>query len=141
MIVYKRNTYNGRYYKYDLDEYDYFDKMFDETLHDNNVIPQYDRFDTVCGYCGTEFTSRNRLFHHLGFMDINIRKQETEDKCVNEDMDIGDYGVIIEEADGAKEVKRPRKTIYRIRMKKRGKKKKVGKYDLVREMFNNISIQ
>jgi hypothetical protein len=141
MIVYKRNSYNGTYYKYDLDEYDYFDKMFDETLHDNNVTPQYDILCKVCGYCGTAFSSRNRLFHHLGFMDINIVKQNTEDKCINEDMDIGDYGIIIEEEDGAKEVKRPRKTIYRIRMKRRGKKKKVGKYDLVRDMLKNISIQ
>ena len=72
MIVYNFNSFNGRYYCYDMDAYDICTDMFDWSKHDTNLTPVMKH--TVCGYCGTEFISRSRLFYHLGFMNIDICK-------------------------------------------------------------------
>ena len=143
MIVYKKNSFTNKYYKYDLDDYDYFGPMFDESLHNNNITPKYDKYDTTCAYCGTSFCSRNQLFYHLGFMNIDIKKRNMVYDKGDDDMELGDYGYIIEDLD-EKPTKRS-KTIYRIRMKtkyvkKKRKNVKKTKFDLISEMLNNVSL-
>ena len=60
--------------------------MFDESLHrqDSQEKKEEDMTDDttpamiphpkVCSYCGTRFASRNQLFYHLGFHNIDIRQ-------------------------------------------------------------------
>lgn len=82
MFWYNENKYNGVTYKYDLDEYDMMnDPMFDASIHDNTIeiMPserEEDRY--TCAYCKTQFESRNKLFYHLGFMNIDIRPQQID---------------------------------------------------------------
>lgn len=64
-IVSKRNPFTLKHYRLSLDDFD------EPIIHDNDVIPQIiDPY--VCGYCQKHFTSRNKLFNHLGFMGIDI---------------------------------------------------------------------
>jgi len=73
MFLFKFNPFTEEYYKYDTDDVDVLDQMFDEKLHDNNITPViYTK--TTCAYCHTCFSSRNLLFKHLGYMGIDIRK-------------------------------------------------------------------
>lgn len=88
MIVSRYNKYTGKYYHYDLDDYDYFTPMFDEGLHVDGL--QDDSFDMeaklhaevhhmrTCLYCNTEFSSRNKLFKHLGYHGIDIRREDED---------------------------------------------------------------
>jgi len=83
MFVYSYNNYNGKLYKYKLDEIDLFPPMFNIEIHDNDLIPaSYDKTSAnykfekyKCMYCHTYFASRNKLFYHLGFMNININNK------------------------------------------------------------------
>jgi hypothetical protein len=79
MFFYKVNPWNNKLYKYDSDEYDLFSPMFDHNLHINEKIPQIIN-PYVCGYCGTSFDSRNRLFYHLGYNGIDIKDQDHEEE-------------------------------------------------------------
>ena len=75
--IYKLNKYTGKYYKYSINEYNMYSDMFNEFLHNNDIEP--DIVDNhTCGYCKTSFNSRNQLFHHLGFMNIDISKKWKE---------------------------------------------------------------
>jgi hypothetical protein len=74
MYVYKYNKYTKKYYKYQLDEYDAHEPKFNENIHVNHVDP-YDLPRQQCAYCGYVFDSRNKLFNHLGFLGIDIRKK------------------------------------------------------------------
>lgn len=90
MFIYKYNCHTNKYYKYDNDDIDLFSPMFDDTLHNNNIT--YITLDrNICMYCNTCFSSRNKLFHHLSYMNINTNKVNTnmEDGY---DSDKGDYG-------------------------------------------------
>lgn len=132
MFVYKYNQYTKKYYAYNLDLYDINSPMFNETLHshnDSNVPLTCTPYE--CGYCNTFFASRNSLFYHLGFMDIDIRKQDDEsmetdieNPLLNE---YGDYGIIndvsiLEAMDISPivqhKVKPKRSTIHKKKMKK-----------------------
>lgn len=75
MFIYHTNSHTGITYKYDHDEYDIFTPMFDRTLHDDNIDidPQW-YYPKTCAYCDTTFPSRNKLFYHLGFMNIQTRQ-------------------------------------------------------------------
>lgn len=75
MFLIKKNPFDGKTYTFDTDEYDMFTDMFDESLHDNTLEPQIDN-RMVCAYCQTCFLSRNKLFYHLGFMGIDVRKKD-----------------------------------------------------------------
>lgn len=73
MFLFKFNPFTQQYYKYDTDDVDIMNAMFDEQLHDNNITPvMYKK--NICAYCHTCFSSRNSLFKHLGYMGIDIRK-------------------------------------------------------------------
>lgn len=79
MIVQKYNEYTKAHYKYDLNPSDFHTPMFDEDLH--RGLQSCDMLDkTICAYCHTEFESRNKLFYHLGFMNIDIRRQQQNKK-------------------------------------------------------------
>lgn len=99
MFVYRFNDYTGSYYRYDMDDHDMFSPMFDESLHDNAVTPIYVPGSRVCGYCGTCFGSRNRLFYHLAFHNINVLYGGGDAvppaMREREDPELGDYGVFI----------------------------------------------
>ena len=75
MYLHRRNPFNGKYYRvniYDENKYmTYSPYTFDKNAHDNSITPMIiDPY--VCGYCDTRFCSRNKLFHHLAYIGINI---------------------------------------------------------------------
>lgn len=94
MFLYKYNQYTGKYYKYDMDDYDIMTPMFDETLHipDDQGMTWDTKSQTTCMFCGTTFDSRNKLFYHLGFMNIDIRKSGFDGTNEYDD-DKGDFGM------------------------------------------------
>lgn len=126
MIIYKLNKYNNRYYQYDLDDYDYMSPMFDEDLHNNDLTPTFVKKTTVCAYCHTAFSSRNKLFYHLGFHNIDICKPKQEDTGNHEDCMMGDYGVIFNK-------EKRFKSLFGIRKVKKRKKKDIS--DLLQDMY------
>jgi len=66
MLVIRTNPWNHKTYEAYTDESD----QFNQRLHNNDQLPQViDPY--VCGYCQTRFSSRNKLFYHLNFMNIN----------------------------------------------------------------------
>lgn len=70
--VYRKNNYNQRYYNYYQFEID--DSMkFNEKIHKTYHLENDNYHPLQCGYCGYFFQSRNKLFNHLGFMNIDIR--------------------------------------------------------------------
>ena len=95
MFLYKFNWFTKKYYKYDTDEIDIFSPMFDEQIHNNDATPiRLDR--KVCMYCNTCFVSRNKLFHHLSYMNINTRPlSDSNSMNMNDEgyqSDKGEYG-------------------------------------------------
>ena len=78
------NTYNNKVYSYYPNDiavitddaalqYDSHDsKIWDLHLHSNTKVSYNDR--TKCGFCNHIFQSRNKLFHHLGFMNVNTTR-------------------------------------------------------------------
>lgn len=94
MLIYRFNQYNKKYYCYDTVVHDLNSPMFDETLHDNLETPIVsDKTSSVCSYCGTDFKKRNRLFYHLGFMNINIVSGNSI-PSYDYDVELGDYGIM-----------------------------------------------
>jgi len=66
MLVIRTNPWNHKTYEANTDSSD----QFNQRLHNNDQLPQViDPY--VCGYCQTRFSSRNKLFYHLNFMNIN----------------------------------------------------------------------
>lgn len=66
MLVTRTNPWNHKTYEADVDSSD----QYNQRLHNNDQLPQVvDPY--VCGYCQTRFCSRNQLFYHLNFMNIN----------------------------------------------------------------------
>lgn len=112
---------------YDVPEEEMYSPMFDESLHLNHLDPKtVDK--TVCGYCGTCFASRNQLFYHLNFMNIDTRKIRRQDAYEHEeDCNLGDYGFSISH--------KITKKIRRVNMKKR--KETVG---LIASQLDKLSI-
>lgn len=93
MIVYRYNKYTNRYYFYDLTEdyTQYETPAFDNAIHNNDITPDIDD-PLTCAYCNTCFTSRNKLFYHLEYHDINT-KFVTDISLHREDDKLGDEGV------------------------------------------------
>lgn len=77
MFFYKFNERVGKYYKYDMDEYDIMAPMFDESLHEMKkdpddaavVIPE----GKICPYCNTEFPNRRQNSYHLGYHGFPVQ--------------------------------------------------------------------
>ena len=74
--MYKYNQYAQRHYKYRLEDIDMSSPMFDESLHDNDLNFSKPYPSHICMYCECFFESRNKLFHHLGFMNIDIGRDK-----------------------------------------------------------------
>lgn len=72
----RRNVFNWRFYY--VENYDPSLKMFDEFVHDNSINETVERH--TCLYCMVSFESRNMLFKHLNFMNIDTRCTHTERK-------------------------------------------------------------
>jgi hypothetical protein len=70
MIIKNINPWNNKLYEYDSDDYDLSSPMFNREVHNNNIIPQIIN-PHICGYCFVSFDSRNKLFYHLGYNNIN----------------------------------------------------------------------
>lgn len=131
MFIYKFNQHTKKYYKYDTDDVDIFTPMFDEGLHDNSIDPTaFHRH--VCVYCNTAFSSRNKLFHHLGYMNIDIRPphlQGTDDMMSGYDSDMGDYGF---------ELKKKRKRHHKRKSYSRTRSYSVAKKRLKKSRQNDV---
>ncbi len=80
MFIERINKYNGKTYFYDSEKYDFSTEMFNDDMHDNSVTPDFCRHSKTCSYCGTTFSSRNKLFYHLGFHNIDIGKKRKKIK-------------------------------------------------------------
>lgn len=94
MFLYKFDWFTKKYYKYDTDDVDLFSPMFDDKLHDNDITPS-NLSKRICMYCNTCFSSRNKLFHHLSYMNINTKPYNDnmdEDKNDEYQSDKGEYG-------------------------------------------------
>lgn len=140
MMAYKYNEFTGKYYHYDMDDYDFFSPMFDETLHCNewDVPTEYKKSKT-CWYCNTTFKTRNQLFYHLGYHGINVNPAKAHDDdmaCEGEDVNYGDYGVIY----AAKKKKSFRKWVQKRNMKKIAKVKRKKELAMVLEKIQNINL-
>lgn len=132
MFIYKYNNFTKKYYKYKINKnININDPMFDNNLHNNNINPII-YHKTTCAYCNTCFASRNKLYYHLAFMDINI-VNNCNMELDNYDSDIGSYGY---EMNLKKKYKKLKKT--RIWLKKQ-KLKKLKKYQInaITELFLN----
>lgn len=73
MWVERKNVFDGKAYCWDVDDID--SEEFDVKLHDNTATPIIFH-SQQCMYCKAIFPSRNRLFQHLGFMNIDIRRPQ-----------------------------------------------------------------
>lgn len=98
MFVYRYNPFLKKYFRYDVGEYDAHEGKFDERLHINEHDPM-ELPRQQCSYCGYNFDSRNKLFHHLAFMGIDTRKNKgtvyKEGECDEADeynSEMGDFG-------------------------------------------------
>lgn len=159
MILYKHNNHNGRYYTYDMDDYDLFDPMFDENLHDTTLMPPFLKGSTVCGYCQTKFESRNKLFYHLGFHNINVNRQEAME--TNEDNmepieniiqhteynDLGDYGMSTqpiknhEHIKERKEHKKMKKWLNKVKTKRAEKQNKRRNIQTITNIMADMNLR
>lgn len=139
MFIYKFNNFTGKYYKYDLDDFDFFSPMFNESVHNNDIKPLYDKTSTKCGYCEHIFDSRNQLFYHLGYHNINIRFDKMDDK-MEEDIELGDFGCMpnLQKKKEKKIGMSKLRNIYKKKFKYRNKKRKDNK-DLL-ELLENMRL-
>lgn len=62
------NHYTGKFYEYNTPDED-----VDFDVHNNDITPMNLPKNT-CAYCLLYFESRNALFQHLGYYNIDIRK-------------------------------------------------------------------
>lgn len=138
MFVYKFNNFTQKYYKYDTDDIDLFTDMFDENLHNNDITPMVCN-PNQCMYCCTVFSSRNKLFHHLGFMNIDIRRKY-EQYGNDYDSNMGDFGLEKKRWRKRRMYKRNRWLKYKLHnnFKKDCKK---GLKDLSNLFSNGLTIQ
>lgn len=83
------NTYTNTSYTYYLTELNaisedaqlqqdsHENKIWDLALHSSNHT--HFTNPTKCGFCGHTFSSRNQLFRHLGFMNVNTTRYISND--------------------------------------------------------------
>ena len=134
MFLYKYNEYTKKYYKYDMDLYDIMSPMFDETIHvpNDQGMMWGSNNRNICHFCGTVFDSRNQLFYHLGYMNIDIRKPGIEIES-SYDIEKGDFGM---EPKPYKK-RQKRKSTYGIEHRPMKKKMKIGKLS---NLLNNMKM-
>lgn len=99
MYVYKYNEFTKKYYYYDTDYVDIMTEEFDENVHTHDIVLEQSAIDEnrkTCCFCNVTFPSRNKLFYHLGYMNIDIRKQSEVCQEHSDDdgyeTDMGDFG-------------------------------------------------
>ncbi len=71
--VYSVNDHDLKIYKVPLSDFDSNHSEYDSVLHSIHqewIAPARN----ICMYCEAEFESRNKLFQHLGFMNVNIQR-------------------------------------------------------------------
>ena len=76
MYIHRYNQFSQRHYRYPLEDVDLTSPMFDENIHDNDFDFPKPHSSNICMYCLCHFESRNKLFHHLGFMNIDIGRDK-----------------------------------------------------------------
>jgi hypothetical protein len=140
MQVYRFNDYTQTYFKYNIFEYDEKAHMFDESLHNNDFTPGYFH-PRICIYCGAEFDSRNQLFKHLGFMNIDIRKSNGIGLSLY-DAEMGDFGMSLDIPKLKRTRRHRRYDYYRItkRHRRRKNKKKGTALDPITNLMKNIKL-
>jgi hypothetical protein len=89
MYFYRYNIYTKQYYYGELDE-----QMLAsyDVIHDNDLTPIIPENPCECGYCGDIFQSRNKLFQHLGLMNIDIRKLRDKQSDIDINVDVEGIG-------------------------------------------------
>lgn len=73
MYVHKFNDYTREHYTYDLDNYDYFAPMLDDSIHECKECNWLDHETTVCEYCNTDFAEHEKLLYHLAYHNYDVR--------------------------------------------------------------------
>ena len=138
MYFYKFNQYTGKYYTYDSDYFDIFNQMFDEELHKEpscNMENMYDKL--VCTYCGTRFESRNKLFYHLGYNGIDIRKvDEVSQEQYNADDEMGEFGYTMKR----KKNRCKHKILIKKKNKSRRSRKTAGELKAIARLLYDLDI-
>ena len=66
------NKYLGRFFSCKRDLKNENNPVWSASIHDNSRTPDIYEKNT-CGYCNWRFRSREELFHHLAFMNIDTR--------------------------------------------------------------------
>lgn len=121
---------------------------FDESVHTHDIHFEHllDENKTTCCYCNVTFPSRNKLFYHLGYMNIDIRK---ESEKIDGDMgggkgedgfetDIGDFGFFFTKRNHRKKKKNNKKA-RRYRTRRLPLKKFRSQSEFV-NAFNNMRL-
>ena len=72
--TFQLNTYNNKIYE-GLLEWLTNDHTVLQVNEDDLLM---DNFNYKCGYCLLTFSSRNKLFNHLGFCNVNINQSESK---------------------------------------------------------------
>jgi hypothetical protein len=125
MSIMKQNRYDGKDYYCDIDNQsiDVFSThIFDTELHNNDITPMLQgRYS--CGYCNFNFPSRNKLFQHLGFMDIDVRSSNV--MSIDQDLDMDTLSYITKKIKKYS-LRKPRYCFKNMNLKK--KKKVLNKY-------------
>jgi hypothetical protein len=71
--IYGKNDHDYKIYKIPLTEFESDHSQYDAVLH--SIKHDWISFERYrCMYCDASFESRNKLFQHLGFMNVNISK-------------------------------------------------------------------
>jgi len=147
MFLYKFNWHNKKYYKYDTDDVDLFSPMFDDNLHDNNVT-HLNLSKRVCMYCNTCFPSRNKLFYHLSYMNINTKPYDDNESSTNMDedrkdgyqSDKGEYGYEIKRIKSLNKIRRlHKKRRYWLIKKNVKRQKRNNKKRVMSDIINLLS--
>lgn len=71
-IIFNYNPFMCKYFSKTISNDDLLTPEFNVNLHQNQFRPHITSRNQ-CGYCFTMFESRNKLFHHLNFMNIDTR--------------------------------------------------------------------
>ena len=75
MYFHRKNSHSGKHYRVNVDSVKNINEYtFNTKIHNNDCYPMIIN-PFVCGYCDTCFESRNKLFHHLGYMGIDIQSE------------------------------------------------------------------
>jgi hypothetical protein len=136
MFIYKYNSFTKQYYKYEADDVNLFSPMFDNDIHDNNTT-YISLHRNICMYCNTCFASRNKLFHHLSYMNINTKHSDEDTMDDGYQSDKGDYGYELVIKNKKKSIIKKRN--YWLVKKQIKKKKRIIKKKTINDITNMLS--